>query len=317
MHAAPVNTTTERSAATQDFFLTAVVSAIVNTQVEANVTIGFPCEEVLTHCPFPVAALDEQQVIRWVNPAFATLVGTDSSGLIGESLMSLSILDGFFQGETLISFNSPASGNVILQRSSSQMCMPDNENWSLFYFQIIQADTALQQENLRLRQQVEKLTLTDSLTGLANERAMSQQLSIQVSRSRRYGNPLTLVLLNMELSGPDMSFIADDAFNQAIISTSQFLRERLRWADFIARCNAGRFVILLPETTAEEADSLFSKIVADMRFIDLDEASKKLLTLHYGLAQWQSGNDPKMLVANALASLSRSDLPSPAYECHN
>ena len=149
---------------------------------------------------------------------------------------------------------------------------------------------------------MENLTLTDELTGLANERSLSQHLAAQVTRSRRYHNPLTLVLVSIEVNDQG-SHILDEHYNDAIVAFSHFLRERLRWADFIARCQAGRFVIVLPETGEEEATRLFNDIIKEANKIDLPEEQKAAIDVRFGLAEWKKGNDPRLLVERASKAL--------------
>ena len=71
--------------------------------------------------------------------------------------------------------------------------------------------------------------ITDALTGMANRKATIQALAAQVTRSRRYGNLLSLGA--MRLTHPDLPDIGlPDA---SILALAHYLRERLRWADIV------------------------------------------------------------------------------------
>ena len=271
-------------------------------------TEEFLCNDIINLCPFPVVAIDSQQTIRMANAAFSSLTGLDGDQLIGTSASSDSLpAVTALLGETdYIDFNSADQGPVSLQRSSRSTSENDGRNLQLHYFQIVKSDETLQQENLFLKEQVERLTLTDELTGLANERALSQQLSIQVARSRRYQNPLTLALLSMEVIDENSPRILDEHYDRLVVAFSHFLRDRLRWADFIARCSAGRFVIVLPETTEAEAQQLFEKIAGETGSIELPDTEKNTVKMQFGLAEWQKGNDPKLLVERASTALNQS-----------
>jgi diguanylate cyclase (GGDEF)-like protein len=271
------------------------------------VTEELPCNDIISLCPYPVVAVDNQQTIKMANSAFISLTGIDDKRLIGASANSdtIPVLNVLLGNTSVIDFNAADQGSVSLQRTSRCISFDNGQNLQLYYYQVQKSENTLQQENLLLQQQVERLTLTDGLTGLANERALSQQLAIQVARSRRYQNPLTLALLSMEIVDENYPHILDDQYDSIIIAFSHFLRDRLRWADFIARCSGGRFVIVLPETTAQEANRLFEKIASETNSIELPEQQKNSIQMQFGLAEWQKGNDPKLLVERASMALNQ------------
>ena len=74
----------------------------------------------------------------------------------------------------------------------SSLCKEFEGSTQIFkFFEEVTEQVKLKQENSALQQQVEELTITDELTGLANPRALNRALSSQVTRSRRYNNPLS------------------------------------------------------------------------------------------------------------------------------
>lgn len=271
-------------------------------------TEEFPCNDIINLCPYPVVAVDEQQRIKMANPAFSSLTGLNAKDLLGATASpdTSPAFERLLGNSDSVHFNSAESGPLILQRTARSVSGNNGQNLQIYYFQALESDSDLQQENLRLKQQVETLTLTDELTGLANERALSQQLAIQVTRSRRYQNPLTLAQLQMEIVDQNYPHILDDDYDRLVLAFSHFLRDRLRWADFIARCSGGRFVIVLPETTEAEAVKLFEKMASETGSIELPEAERNSIKLQFGLAEWQKGNDPKTLVERASLALNQS-----------
>jgi len=254
--------------------------------------------------PFPMMAIDLAGCIRWVNPAFESLAGTDRDSLLGCSAQDLPApeLADLLDDKSPVRVIHPERGEIWLERIVRQVSEPDENALQMHYFQEKTPNEALVEENHHLKQQLESLILTDELTGLANERALSQHLATQVTRSRRYNNPLTLVLVNIEVD-IQKEDNAGKFFDDAVIAASHFLRERLRWADFIARSNDGRFIIVMPETGSEEATVLFNIIIGEKDKMELPEAQKAAVKLSFGLAEWEKGNDPKLLVERALQSL--------------
>ena len=258
----------------------------------------------LDHSPFPTVVVDPDNRIQLANQTFATLSSHQADQLNGIFANSDPVLEALLGEKSVITVSS-GNSSLHFQRSSSKIEF-SGQPYTLHYYMPIYSTEPLVNENAELRQQVEKLTLTDELTGLANERALSQQLAIQVTRSRRYHNPLTLVILSLEITDADDSHILDEDYNNIILTFSHFLRERLRWADFIARCQAGRFVIFLPETVSEEATRLFDNIISEKDKLGLPAEQIDKLKLAYGLAEWQKGNDPRMLVERASQALKQA-----------
>ncbi len=107
-----------------------------------------------------------------------------------------------------------------------------------------------------LRKKVDELTITDELTGLSNRRATLQALAIQVTRSRRYGNRLTLGAVGISYPGDPTVRLPD----VSILSFSHYLRERLRWSDTIGRYEEQTFLLVMPETGEKDAMHLLDQI---------------------------------------------------------
>jgi diguanylate cyclase (GGDEF)-like protein len=166
-------------------------------------------------------------------------------------------------------------------------------------FTDISEHAILQEENERLKQQVEELTLTDDLTGLANERAFHRVLNAQVTRSRRYNNPLCLAVVETEAKVENTELA-----QEVILSVSRYLRDRLRWVDLIARWSDDQFMLILPETTLEDASKLLDKIKNEFVDAGLPEAITHLhIHLQIGIVEWQKGNDARMLMKRATEAL--------------
>jgi diguanylate cyclase (GGDEF)-like protein len=173
---------------------------------------------------------------------------------------------------------------------------------TLKFFQDVTELMQLRQENERLRQQVEELTITDSLTGLANRRALTNSLNAQVTRSRRYQNPLSLVALELV----DDSRPAAEIEPETILTASRFLRDRLRWVDVIGRWDHNQFFIILPETEEAHGLELLNNIVSEFPASNPDMATS--LHLQFGLAEWQKGCDSRKLMQLAADAMQQIEL---------
>ncbi|MES9960915.1 MAG: diguanylate cyclase [Sedimenticola sp.] len=254
-----------------------------------------PNKQALEHCPLAVMVLDGTGKVRWANSAFEAISGLDSAQLIGKDRES----PDDTTLKTLLTSNGPihlVNGDEGSERVLQCTTVQGEDGEQIKYFQEITEVTQLREQNRDLQQQVAELAITDELTGLANPRALSRALNAQVTRSRRYGNPLSLIIA--ELS--DDNAPGEQLPDGIILAVSRHLRYRLRWADTIARWSDSQFVIILPETGQEECRKLIEKIERGFSEIPLpEEEVERNLQLQFGNAQWQKGDDAKKLLRKA------------------
>jgi diguanylate cyclase (GGDEF)-like protein len=96
---------------------------------------------------------------------------------------------------------------------------------------------------------VQNRSATDTVTGLYSRWYFYERLYAEVARARRYREPLTLVLV--ELDGePELVASRDPAHRDAVLAaTARLVRACLRdKVDIACRLGAGRFALLLPST---------------------------------------------------------------------
>jgi diguanylate cyclase (GGDEF)-like protein len=114
-----------------------------------------------------------------------------------------------------------------------------------------QAATAL--ENARLYAEVESLAVTDSLTGIANRRALDRALERELVRARHYGYPLALVMIDVDSFKQYNDTYGHLAGDQRLRAVARLLTQCVRDIDFVARYGGEEFVIILPDTNRQQA----------------------------------------------------------------
>lgn len=115
-------------------------------------------------------------------------------------------------------------------------------------------------ENERLRAEVIRsnellltLSLTDSLTGVANRRAFEARLQDELHYTYRYGTPLSLILLDVDNFKSYNDVYGHLDGDRVLRDVGQLLQQQARAADVVARHGGEEFVVLLPNTDAAEA----------------------------------------------------------------
>ncbi|MFA7429491.1 MAG: diguanylate cyclase [Rhodospirillaceae bacterium] len=102
---------------------------------------------------------------------------------------------------------------------------------------------------LELRAQVG----TDELTGVANRRAFLERADDEINRSLRYGNTLSLLMLDIDLFKQVNDTYGHAAGDAALKRLVEACRPALREHDMLARLGGEEFVVLLPHTDAARA----------------------------------------------------------------
>ncbi|MCU7904601.1 MAG: PAS domain-containing protein [Candidatus Thiodiazotropha sp. (ex Epidulcina cf. delphinae)] len=252
-------------------------------------------------CPTGMLAIDNDVCIRWMNPALEAMLNLPGDELVGKDKGSLpESLHALFEETDMLHLSLNGEGERWLHREVREVVDGVNASLRLHFYQDISEQIEAQQESDQLRRQVEDLTITDELTGMANRHAILQALTAQVTRSRRYGNPLTLGA--MRLSDPDPA--AQPLPDASVLVTARYLRERLRWADIIGRYEAQMFLLVMPETGKEDAEKLLRQIMDECREGALQAlGGHPVPDLAIGVAGWAKGDDPQRLIARTLEPL--------------
>ncbi|MDQ4144777.1 MAG: sensor domain-containing diguanylate cyclase [Actinomycetota bacterium] len=115
------------------------------------------------------------------------------------------------------------------------------------------AHGALAMRNAWLLQQVQSLADTDALTGVANRRSFEKAITRDVSRSIRSGEPLTLVMIDLDYFKQLNDMFGHQAGDEVLRRVGAVLRGACRGSDVPARYGGEEFAVLLPACGKEEA----------------------------------------------------------------
>jgi diguanylate cyclase (GGDEF)-like protein/PAS domain S-box-containing protein len=132
------------------------------------------------------------------------------------------------------------------------------------------------------------LARTDGLTGLYNFRYFFELASYEFSAAIRYQRPLSIIIFdtdNLKLVNDTLGHITGD---KMLMNVAQTASMQVRSVDALARYGGDEFVVLLPQTNAQQALPVAERIrasVADMR-IDT-EKGPLAVTLSLGIAELQ------------------------------
>ncbi|MBC7997574.1 MAG: GGDEF domain-containing protein [Leptolyngbya sp.] len=111
---------------------------------------------------------------------------------------------------------------------------------------------------------IEKLALLDPLTELYNPRTFLKELKAELSRAKRYGHPVAIIMLGIDgLEGikEQYGILTMDAVAKV---TANVIREGIREVDLAARYSLNEFTVVLPQTHAGGAALTAERLRARM-----------------------------------------------------
>jgi two-component system chemotaxis response regulator CheY len=106
--------------------------------------------------------------------------------------------------------------------------------------------------------------MTDSLTGLANYRSLAESLEREIERARRYGQPLSLITLDLDHLKTINDEHGHDAGDDALRLVAQVLKGTVRSFEIVARQGGDEFAALLPNTNTSDAERLAERLRAQI-----------------------------------------------------
>src|SRR5258705_11832550 len=149
--------------------------------------------------------------------------------------------------------------------------------------------------------ELEKLSLTDPLTGLYNRRHLMGTLATEVQRSRRQRRPFTVLLADVDKFKQYNDTHGHLAGDTALVKVAEVFRRTTRAVDCVARYGGEEFVVMLLECPIATATLVAERIRARVAEQDLGEGK---VTVSIGLAEYPDGGDtPEELIATADAAM--------------
>jgi diguanylate cyclase (GGDEF)-like protein len=145
---------------------------------------------------------------------------------------------------------------------------------------------------LELNAELERLAMTDELTGLPNRRAFFSQAKKEIARSKRHGLPCALFMMDLDGFKSVNDFHGHDAGDKILKRIAEVLRNGIRESDLPARLGGEEFTVLLPHTGMEEALILAERLRLEVeRAGDHEPESILRVTVSIGVGALEGEND--------------------------
>ncbi len=132
-----------------------------------------------------------------------------------------------------------------------------------------------------------KTAICDELTGLYNRKYLHHRLEAEISRSKRYNTPVSCLLFDIDYFKIVNDMYGYDWGDILLKKIAQILNALVRREDVLTRYGDEEFMVLLPETTEQQAvifAERFRNDVEKMEFIPANEDERHPITISGGVA---------------------------------
>ncbi|MGZ3239019.1 MAG: GGDEF domain-containing protein [Burkholderiaceae bacterium] len=237
--------------------------------------------------------------------------GTVSKILPGECVGELSVLD-----------EESNSSNITALEESELLVIEADRLWRLIdesndvarnmlrlmSFRIRAANAQIRRRH-KVGEFYRQLSMVDGLTGLQNRAWLNNHLSTMVSTSHEVGNPLSIILIDLDhfkkFNDQHGHLIGDEALKAA----ANVLIDTLRPRDFAVRYGGEELMVILPNTNLKASMIVAERLCEQMRqaivFADMHKPLPHI-TASFGVATLAPEQDAEMLIATADAALYRA-----------
>lgn len=250
------------------FTITGILLAINVLQFRFLDILPLAYEAAINEMGVGVIVLDAQGRVSHLNPAFEGIVGITNNEAIGKDVAKifpdLAQMLGEFQNQAELAVRQ-GSEERTYQVTHSAITRGKKD----LAGRVVTLNDIT--ERVRLHHQVEKLSITDPLTGAVNRRGLRFYGEHEIHRARRCQHMLSVILLDID----DFKRINDQFGHQAgdrvLIEVVQKIRCEIRAMDVVSRYGGDEFVLLLPETDRLEVEKIARRLHDEVSYILADE----------------------------------------------
>jgi len=162
----------------------------------------------------------------------------------------------------LVSVSMAAKGSIIGSLILGLGQDRDVEKESLDVIKEVASILAIAIHQANLDKEVERLAVTDELTGIFNRRQVMLEGQREFDRSRRYKKPFSIILFDLDNFKQVNDGLGHLAGDEVLREVAERCKQVIRNVDIFGRYGGDEFLIILPETSSEAANELAGRLRA-------------------------------------------------------
>lgn len=294
--------------------------------------------QVLQNISVPTLVLDRDHTVTIWNSALETLTGVPAAAMVGtknhwqafypeqKPLLADLVLDKVrehtinkaYNGnhrkspltrgayEVEVFFPNLGEGGKWLFLTASPVA--DSTGHMLGAVQTVQDITErkrVEEEVRESEKRYRELSITDSLTKLYNSRHFFKQLRQEIERAKRYMEPLSLILLDIDNFKSYNDTYGHLEGDRVLATLADVIRCNLRTADTAYRYGGEEFTVILPETEGDNALLVAERLRKGFEKTALNPLPRTevFMTVSVGVAQYQPDELDTVFIKRADAAM--------------
>jgi diguanylate cyclase (GGDEF)-like protein len=136
------------------------------------------------------------------------------------------------------------------------------------------------------------MSIRDTLTGLYNRRYMEETLKREISRSRRKGTAIGIIMTDIDFFKKYNDTMGHDAGDALLTELGKFILKNVRDSDVACRYGGEEFIIIMPEATLNAALRRAEFLRENVKLLNTSHIGSGIssqITLSFGVAVFESG----------------------------
>ena len=143
--------------------------------------------------------------------------------------------------------------------------------------------------------ELERLSITDSLTGMYNRSKTEDVLNREILRCRRYGSSFSVILYDIDHFKDINDSHGHAAGDSVLRLMSDAVRQGIRETDILGRWGGEEFLIICVNTDREAAGLLAEKIRAHLETVEHEGIGR--VTASFGVTEYAEDDSPDSIIA--------------------
>jgi diguanylate cyclase (GGDEF)-like protein/PAS domain S-box-containing protein len=263
----------------------------IRRQMEENSILQSAALEAAANA---IAIIGRNGVIQWVNPAWVELTGYSKEESIGQNpriIRSGRHSQTFYKNmwETILA-GRVWRGEVVNRRKDGGLYVEEetitpvlNGEGRVTHFIAIKLDITKRKE---AETTLERLARTDALTGVHNRHHLFEFAAHEFDVARRYGHALSIIMFDLDRFKEVNDNFGHAVGDQVLKQVTQVACSQLREVDLLGRYGGEEFLVILPNTGAQQARLLAERIRSGVEAlrVETDKGSVSV-TLSIGITE--------------------------------
>jgi len=160
-------------------------------------------------------------------------------------------------------------------------------------------------DRAHMYKRLQRMSITDALTGVANRRHFIERYRLEFYRSQRKEYPISVLMIDIDHFKKVNDTYGHLVGDEVLVSVAQTIVGQLREIDFVARFGGEEFVVFLPETSKDAAMKVAERVRGAIEKTEFRAYDEKLhASVSIGVAMFpEDGDDKDVLLERADAAL--------------